>query len=409
MSSFVALAGRVVTCDPARSTRENPLGALTNAGVLVENGVITLVADRAVFLSRVGGARILIDAPDAVITPGLCDAHTHAAFVGSRHDEYTRRLAGASYDDIARAGGGILASMRAVRAATLEDLTLALGARLRAMASLGTTTVEVKSGYGLDAANEEKQLRAIALASEDSALPRIVPTYLALHALPPEAQTARAAYVADARNQVRTFAQAGLMKFVDAYVDANAFSSAEVEMVAQAATEAGIRMRLHAGQFADVGGAALAARVRAASADHLEQVTPHDLEALAAAGTRAVLLPVASFTLAQVPPPVALMRQAGIGMVVATDANPGTAPTESLPLALALAVRNYGLTPHEALLGATREAAHALGLGDRIGSLSAGLEADLVVWDLPHEHAILEPWGAPKTRLVLRNGSRLAG
>jgi imidazolonepropionase len=158
------------------------------------------------------------------------------------------------------------------------------------------------------------------------------------------------------------------------------------------------------GQFADVGGAALAARWRAASADHLEQVTPDDLALLAAAGTRVVLLPVASFTLGQASPTVARMREAGVGIVVASDANPGTAPTESLPLALALAVRSYGLTPDEALLGATREAAHALGLGDRVGALSSGFEADLVVWDLPHEHAIVQPWGVPKTRLVMRAG-----
>src|SRR5262249_18088225 len=153
------------------------------------------------------------------------------------------------------------------------------------------------------------------------------------------------------------------------------------------------------GQFADLGAVTLAARYGAASADHLERVTRSDLDALAHAGTRAVLLPVASLTLNQAPPPIALIRNAGVPILVASDANPGTAPTESLPLALALAVRSYGLTPEEALAGATREAAHSLGLGDRVGVLRSGYEADFVVWDLPHEHAIVQPWGSSKVRL----------
>jgi len=407
MSAFVALAGRVVTCDPARSSSAKPLGALIDAGVLVDRGKIRFIGARADVLRAAAGAPVVVDAAGGVLTPGLCDAHTHAVFVGSRHDEYAQRMAGASYEDIARGGGGIVASMRAVRAATLSELAGALRERLARMSLLGVTTVEVKSGYGLDAENERKQLEAIALASRDDRLPRAVPTYLALHAVPPEAAARRAAYVEQVAKQVHTFAQSGLMKFVDAYVDANAFSVAEVEGVAVAARDEGIGLRLHAGQFADVGGAALAARFGAASADHLEKVTAQDLAAMAAAGTRAVLLPIASFTLEQAPPPIAAMRAAGVRLVVASDANPGTAPTESLPLALAFAVRSYALRPDEALLGATREAAHALGLGDRVGMLSPGFEADLVVWDLPHERAILQPWGVSKARLVMRAGRML--
>jgi imidazolonepropionase len=315
-------------------------------------------------------------------------------FVGSRHDEYVKRMAGASYEEIARAGGGIVASMRAVRAASPQDLAHELEERLRRMGALGVTTVEVKSGYGLDAAGERKQLEAIAEVSRKVDLPRVVPTYLALHALPPEASANRAGYVASAAERVGEFAALRLLAFVDAYVDANAFSTAEAEAVAAAARANGVGVRMHAGQFADVGAAA--------------HVSRRDLDALAAAGTRAVLLPVASFTLGQPPPPVADIRAAGVRMVVASDANPGTAPTESLPLALAFAVRSYGLTPDEALLGATREAAHALGLGDRVGALAPGLDANLVVWSLPHEHAIVQPWGVPKTRLVLREGQKLA-
>lgn len=404
MSTSVLLAGRLVTCDPARASSANPLGVLLDAGVLVEDEYIRLVGSREEVLRAAAGAPVAIDAPHAVLTPGLCDAHTHAAFVGSRHDEYTRRMGGASYENIARGGGGILASMHAIRAASVSDIVEATRARLARMTPLGVTTVEVKSGYGLDRENERKQLEAISEVSRDAHLPRIVPTYLALHALPPEAAVLRDDYVREAVEQVHAFAGEGLMQFVDAYVDAGAFSVAEAELVALAAREAGVGLRLHVGQFADLGGAALAARLGAASADHLENVAAADLDALAAAGTRAVLLPVASFTLGQSPPPIALLRSSGVGIVVASDANPGTAPTESLPLALALAVRNYGITPDEALLAATREAAHALGLDGRVGILSSGFEADLVVWDLPHEHSIVQPWGTAKTHLVMRGG-----
>jgi imidazolonepropionase len=168
-------------------------------------------------------------------------------------------------------------------------------------------------------------------------------------------------------------------------------------------------VRIHVGQFADVGGAELAAELSAASADHLEQVGPRGVEALAAAGVRAVLLPAASFTLRQEPPPVGAMRAAGVRLVVASDANPGTAPTESLPLALALGVRGYGLTPAEAILGATREAAASLGLADRCGALRVGLRADVAIWNLAHEEAIIQPWGVPLTRAVLRDGAPIAG
>jgi imidazolonepropionase len=404
MKTFVLLAGRVVTVDPASSSDENRLGAIDDAGVWVEGGTIRLVAKRAEVLAAAGGAPVLADEPGSVLTPGLCDAHTHAAFAGSRHGEYAARLGGASYDDIARAGGGILSTRAAVSMTSPVELARLLAERLLRMAKLGVTTVEVKSGYGLDAENEEKQLRAIAEGARRGDLPRVVATYLALHAIPKEEATRRHAYVEAAVLRVATFAALGLMHYVDAYVDANAFTAREAERLGDAARSAGLGIRLHVGQFADVGGAALAARLGAATADHLENVSASDVEALARAGTRAVLLPVASFTLGQAPPPVSLLRSAGVPLVVASDANPGTAPTESLPLALAFAVRLYGLRPDEALAGATREAAHSLGLGHRVGMVKEGYDADLVLWDLPHEHAIVQPWGTPKTKLVLRQG-----
>jgi imidazolonepropionase len=275
------------------------------------------------------------------------------------------------------------------------------------MARLGVTSVEVKSGYGLDDASERKQLEAIAMARGRGGVPEIVPTFLALHALPPEARTDRAGYIRRVVEQtLPDVAAQGLASFVDCYVDRAAFSVEEAEPVLARATQLGLGVRLHVGQFADVGGAALAARFGARSVDHMEHATDASLDALAASKTAVVLLPIASFTLAQAAPPVARMRERGLSLVVASDANPGTAPTESLPLALAFAARTYGLTPTEALTGATHRAAASLGLSDR-GELRTGARADFVVWDLPHEDCLVQPFGAPPTRLVVAGGHTL--
>ena len=385
-------AKRVVTCDPA-------------AGV-VEDGAVIAEGDRIVYVGARSGApreAAIEDFGDRVVTPGLVDAHTHACWVGSRHAEYAIRMAGGDYRAIAAAGGGIVASHRAIAAASEEEIAHVLAERLARMLALGVTTVEVKSGYGLTAENELKQLRAMERIEQGEVrLPSIVPTFLALHALPPGVE--RATFVEGvARELVPEVARAGLARFVDAYVDANAFTVEEARVVGEAARAAGLRLRMHVGQFADVGGAELAAALGAASADHLEHVSAAGIDALARAGTAAVLLPVASFTLGQTPPPVKALRDAGVSLVVASDANPGTAPTESLPLAMALAVRAYGLTPEEALHGATREAARSLGLPDR-GVLRVGARADVVAWDLPHEHALVQPWGTAKTIATMVGG-----
>jgi imidazolonepropionase len=396
-------AGRVVTCDPARATATDPLGVIEHGAIVVRGAAIVAVGAHHDLLARFPAA-LWRSSPGAVMTPGLVDAHTHAAWMGSRDGEYAMRMAGADYEAIAAAGGGIVASMRAIRAASVEEIATALTARLRRMVPLGVTTVEVKSGYGLDEAGELKQLEAIEQAGRAPKLPRLVPTFLALHALPPEANGDRDAYAKNVLERVLPLVtERGLAKFVDAYVDRSAFSAAQARPLLERARALGLGVRLHVGQFADVGGAELAAEIGAASADHLEIVGPAGIARMAEAGVRAVLLPVASFTLRQDPPPIAALRAAGVPLVVASDANPGTAPSESLPLALALAVRNYGLTVAEALLGATREAAASLGLGAKIGILREGFEPDVVVWDLPHENAIVQPWGVPRTRLVMRS------
>ncbi|AKV02150.1 Imidazolonepropionase [Labilithrix luteola] len=405
MSLVGVAAKRIVTCDPARITKDNPLGTIEDGVILYDQHSFSWVGPRAS-----AGANVpIIDHGDRVITPGLVDAHTHAAWVGSRHDEYVMRMAGASYLDIAAAGGGIVASHNAVMNASEEEIEQTLAARLKRMASLGVTTCEVKSGYGLEPEGERKQLRAIARVREERDLPHVVPTFLALHALPKSAKASRDHYVLRAATTLlQEFASAKLCEFVDAYVDKNAFTVDEARLVCESAKKLGLGVRLHVGQFADVGGAELAAEVGARSVDHLENVSDKGIAALAKAGVSAVLLPTASFTLGQEPPPVERLRAAGIPMVVASDANPGTAPTESLPLAMALAVRLYGLTPAETILGATRLAAASLGLWGSVphprGAIAPGARADFVVWDLPHENAIVQPWGSPKTLLVLRDG-----
>ncbi len=388
-------AERLVTCDPARGSA---LGAIEHGAVVMDDGLITFVGPR----DEAPADATIIDLGERVITPGLIDAHTHACWVGSRHVEYTMRLAGSDYREIAKAGGGILSTHRAVLAATESALVDALAERLRRMATLGVTTVEVKSGYGLYADNERKQLTAIARVAQRTDLPAVVPTLLALHALPNGVD--RTEYVARvAFELVPEVARQKLARFVDAYVDVHAFTVDEARVVGDAARQQGLGVRLHVGQFADVGGARLAASLNAASVDHLEHVSAGGVHALAAAKVHVVLLPLAGFTLDQPPPPVAYLRDAGVPLVVASDANPGTAPSESLPLALALAVRTYGVTPDEAILGATTAAAASLELTDR-GMLRPGLRADLVAWDLPHEHAIVQPWGVAKTCLVIVGG-----
>jgi len=392
-------AARVVTCDPERGTA---LGTVENGAVVFEHGRIAFVGARAHAPSGV----VLEDLGQRVITPGFIDAHTHACWVGSRHAEYAQRMAGRSYAEIARAGGGILSTHRAVTAASEDELVETLARRLRRMASLGTTTVEVKSGYGLDAMQEKKQLAAIRRAGSRNDAPAVVPTLLALHALPGDAID-RSEYVSRvARELVPEVASQGLAHFVDAYVDTHAFTVAEAYAVGKAARDAGLGVRLHVGQFADVGGAELGAELGAASVDHLEHISRPAIEALVRARVAGVLLPVASFSLAQAAPPIALMREAGLELVVASDANPGTAPTESLPLAMALAVRSYGLSIAEAILGATRNAAAALRLSDR-GVLRVGLRADLALWDLPSEEAIVQPWGVSRVYRVLVEGREI--
>jgi len=355
-----------------------PAGALAVAG----GRIAWLGADAA--LPAGAAARLELDAEGRLLTPGLVDCHTHLVHAGSRAEEWGERLAGASYEAIAARGGGILSTVRATRAAGPDELMRQSRPRLAALLADGVTTVEVKSGYGLDLGTELEMLRvARALGAR---LPVAVrTTFLGAHAVPPEFAGRPDDYLAFLVAEVLPAAAAeGLVDAVDAYCEPHAFSAAQVARLFDAAARHGLPVKLHAEQRSDSGGAALVAARRGLSADHLEHLSPAGVAALAAAGTVAVLLPGAFLHLREArPPPVAALRAAGVPLAVATDLNPGTSPLGSLTLAMNLACTLLGLTPAEALAGATRVGTRALGLHDR-GALAPGLRADLALWDVEH-------------------------
>ena len=323
------------------------------------------------------------DLGGAWVTPGLVDCHTHLVFAGTRADEYAERLRGTSYEAIARGGGGILASVRAVRAAGEQQLFEESAARLAALLAEGVTTIEIKSGYGLTLADEAKMLRVARQLGR--AFPvRVRTTLLAAHTLPPEYRERADEYIdAVAREWLPTLAAEGLVDAVDVFCESIGFSLAQSERLFAAAKALGLPVKMHAEQLSNLGGTLLAARYGALSCDHLEYAGEAEAAALARAGTVAVLLPIAYYCLAAARrPPIAALRAAGAAIAVASDCNPGSAPATSLLLAMSMATRLFGLTTDEALLGVTRHAARALGLQAECGELSAGKAADFVVWNV---------------------------
>ncbi|MCB1623293.1 MAG: imidazolonepropionase, partial [Pseudomonadales bacterium] len=316
-------------------------------------------------------------------TPGLIDCHTHLVYAGDRAAEFEQRLAGVTYEAIARAGGGIAASVRATRAASEEQLIAATLPRLDALLAEGLTTIEIKSGYGLEWPTERRMLLAAgALAARRRV--RVARTFLGAHALPPGFAGDADAYVEQlCEDMIPRVAQEKLAEIVDAYCERIAFSPAQVARLFAVAKQHGLGVKLHADQLSDLGGAALAAQFKALSADHLEYTNEAGVAALAAAGTTAVLLPAAFYFLRETRlPPVDLLRQHRVPIAVATDSNPGTAPITSLLLAMNMAATCFRLTVDECLAGVTREAARALGLLNEIGTLEVGKWCDLAVWDI---------------------------
>ena len=355
----------------------NPLGLFPNAAIGIADGRIVRVGKR----TELAGfrAKEVVALGGAWVTPGLVDCHTHLVFGGTRANEHAMRRAGASYEEIANAGGGIASTVAATKAASADELRDQARRRLDALMAGGVTTIEIKSGYGLDTASEIRLLNTARAIGRDQPV-RIVTTLLALHALPPGED--RDAYVTMvAEEMIPTVAKTGLANSVDAFCETIAFTPAEVERVFTAARANGLPVRLHAEQLSNQSGAALAAKYKALSADHLEHLDAAGAKAMAAAGTVAVLLPGAYYALNEKKkPPVQLLRDAGAPIAIATDCNPGTSPVLNPQLVMNMACTLFGLTPEEAIAGMTINAARALGLAHEIGSIEAGKSADLCVW-----------------------------
>lgn len=352
---------------------------------LIDDGVVAAKDGRIVYAGPADGAPAAAgtvhDCQGRLITPGLIDCHTHLIHGGNRANEWAMRLAGASYEEIARAGGGIVSTMRATRAASEDELVASALPRLDALIAEGVTTIEVKSGYGLSTADEVKMLRA-ARALADHRPIRVEPTFLGAHALPPEYRGEADAYIDLVVNEMIP-AAAPLATAVDAFCEGIGFSPAQCERVFAAAHAHGLAVKLHAEQLSALGGSALAARHGALSADHLEYATDDDVRAMAAAGTVAVLLPGAYYFMRETKlPPIAAMRRHGTRIALATDNNPGTSPTTSLLLMLNMGATLFGLTVVEALRGVTVNAAAALGLSGEVGTLAVGKACDLAIWDV---------------------------
>ena len=381
----------------------NPYGALEGAALGVAGGRIAWLGPTSDLPGA--GARERIDAEGAWVTPGLIDPHTHLVFAGDRSDEFEQRLQGVSYAEVARRGGGIMATVRATRAADRATLEVLAAARLRRLMADGVTTVEIKSGYGLDRDTEIRMLEVARWLGRTPGVD-VVTSFLGAHALPPEHRDDRDRYLDVVCDEVLpAVAARGLADAVDAFCEGIAFSPAETAQVFERARTLGLPVKLHADQLSDLGGAALAARFGALSADHLEYTGEEGARAMAGAGTVATLLPGAFYMLGETrKPPVDLFRRHGVRIALGTDCNPGSSPLLSLLTAMNLGCVLFGLTPEEALRAVTVNAAHALGLAADRGTLATGRRADLVIWRIERP-AELSGWlGRLPDKIVLKDG-----
>ncbi|MCC6250010.1 MAG: imidazolonepropionase [Rubrivivax sp.] len=373
----------------------SPWGWIEDGTVITEGDRITWVGADADLLALASAHRqpaAEIDLQGALVTPGLVDAHTHLVYGGDRAAEFEQRLHGATYEEIARAGGGIRATVAATRAASDEQLFASAAKRARILMAEGVTTIEIKSGYGLAEAHEARCLAVARRLARELPL-EVRTTSLAAHALPPEYAGRPGDYIDAAITWLAGQRAAGLVDAVDAFCDTIGFTPAQTERVFVEARRLNLPVKLHAEQLSDQDGAALAARYGALSCDHLEHLSPRGIAAMQAAGTVAVLLPGAYYFLRDTTlPPVAALRAAGVPMAIATDHNPGSSPALSLVLMLNMACTLFRLTPEEAWRGVTVHAARALGLADR-GRLAAGLRADFVVWDAEHPRELAYRFG----------------
>ena len=375
-----------------------------DAAVVVAQGTIRWVGARAALPAEYAALPVH-DGGGALATPGLVDCHTHLVYGGQRANEFAMRLAGASYEEVAKAGGGIVSSVRATREADEDTLFAQAAPRLEALLADGVCAIEIKSGYGLALAHERKQLRVARRLGEHYGV-TVRTTFLGAHALPPEYAGRSGEYIElVCREMLPALAAEGLVDAVDVFCERIAFSLDETERVFQAARALGLPVKLHAEQLSDMGGAALAARYGALSCDHIEHLSVEGIEAMRAAGTVAVLLPGAYYTLRDTQlPPIEALRAAGVPMAVSTDHNPGTSPALSLLLMVNMACTLFRLTVPEALAGVTQHAARALGLEASHGAIAAGRPANFVLWSVRDAAELAYWFGQRPVRTVVRQG-----
>jgi imidazolonepropionase len=390
-------------CPARRGQAMRDPDVLTNGVLLIRDGLIDWVGPAAELPPVPPDARVL-DANGGVVLPGFIDSHTHLVFAGGREDEFEQRLRGLTYQEIAAQGGGINASVRHVRGASKEELKALARRRLDRLLSFGVTTVEVKSGYGLTSADELKCLEVIAELNAEGPL-ELVPTFLGAHAVPPEFRHDRAGYVRLLTDEMLPeVARRGLAEFCDVFCETGVFSLEESESILGRARDLGLRLKLHADELMPLGGAELAARLGAVSADHLLCITDRGIDALAEAGTVATLLPGTAFFLGVDYAPARRLIERGLAVALASDCNPGTCPTENLPLVGTMACTQMKMLPGEVVTALTLNAAAAVGRSDRLGSLEAGKQADLVVWDFPDYRHLFYYFGVSHVRHVVKRG-----
>ncbi|MBW8873512.1 MAG: imidazolonepropionase [Acidobacteria bacterium] len=392
---------------PRRGADQRRVSRLRGAEVLCRDGRIAFVGEpgerRRLFGELPEAERL--DGRGGTLIPGFVDPHTHLPWAGTREEEFAARLAGRTYQEIAAAGGGILSTVASTRRASEDELVANVRRRMDLMLAWGTTTAEAKSGYGLNRDDELKQLRAIRRATADHPVD-LVPTLLAAHEVPPEFRQDRGRFVDLICDEiVPATAEAGLARFCDVFCETGVFSAAESRRVLAAGVRHGLSPRLHADEFADSGGAELAAELGALSADHLMAVSPAGIEALAGSGVTAVLLPGTSFFLMKHRyAPARRLIEAGVPVALATDCNPGSSHTESMPMVVVLAVFELGLTIEESLTAATLNSACSLGQGGEIGSVEAGKRADLVLLDAPNLLHLVYHYGINPVAAVVKAG-----
>ncbi len=412
-ADLVLRRARLLTCAPLAEEKPRSghaaadVGAVADGWVAARDGVVTATGhgDGWEALERSIDARV-VDVEGRVVMPGFVDPHTHLCYAGERWDEFAARRSGADYLAVLERGGGIHATVRATRDASDEALLALLRRRIADAAVAGTTTLEVKSGYGLEPEEELRQLRVIARARASAPID-VAPTYLGMHALPTRHADDRRAFLHEVVRTVRIVAEEGLAEAVDAFVEKGVFETEEVRPVAKAARDAGLALVLHADQLNDVGATEFAARMRARSADHVANASADGLRALARAAIPAVLLPGSAFFVGYPPPDARRFVAADVPVAIATDHNPGTSPLEGMPTAIALAVGLCGLTPHQAIVAATINAAHALGRGARTGALVKGRRADVVVLETDDERELAYRLGARLVAQVYASGRRV--